>query len=279
MDEIKKIDAISSEAFYEEYIVPRKPAVIRNVAPWPALSTWSLEMFRQRFADRTIPLLGEQTNLGKFIDEVEVSTEENPVPYMKELPLAAYFPELMKDLEPTPTAMTPNWLKNSLIPKNMGTRNGFCELFIGGPGSGFFKLHYDAHYVNTFITQIQGAKDFTIAAPDDTPNVYPMENRPSMSQIDDLSNVDLEKFPLYASTNPAHIRVEPGETIFVPWGYWHASRIVEPSIAIAISTANSENWKLFAEDRSFSENSIKKFIKRSVFRVAGISEKLSARFS
>ncbi|MEH6525533.1 MAG: cupin-like domain-containing protein [Sneathiella sp.] len=279
MDEIKKINAISSKAFYEEYLIPRVPVVIRNVAPWAALTTWSLEMFRQRFADRTIPLLGELKNMGEFINEVECSTEENPVPYLKELPLAEYFPELMKDLEPTATAMTPNWLANNLIPKKMGTRDGFCELFIGGPGSGFFMLHYDAHYVNTFITQIQGAKDFTIVAPDDTPNVYPREDRPNMSQLKDLSNVNLQQFPLYENANPTNVRVEPGETIFVPWGYWHASRIVAPSIAVAISTANAENWGLFLEDRSYSENTIKKIVKKSIFKLAGVSEKISAPFS
>lgn len=42
--------------------------------------------------------------------------------------------------------------------------------------------------------------------------------------------------------------LRPGETIFNPAGWWHATRMLTPSIATVISTVNASNWEAFSDD-------------------------------
>jgi len=37
----------------------------------------------------------------------------------------------------------------------------------------------------------------------------------------------------------------PGETLFVPAGWWHTARIVSTSITVSINGANAPNWAAF----------------------------------
>ncbi|CAN0598791.1 unnamed protein product, partial [Ectocarpus sp. 12 AP-2014] len=97
---------------------------------------------------------------------------------------------------------------------------------------------------------VVGAKEFTIFAPSDTPYLYPETARPNISTVGLIDQVPPEEFPLFEKAKPIVVTVQPGETIYVPWGWWHATRILEPSIAVAASTANESNWSEFAKDFS-----------------------------
>ena len=55
---------------------------------------------------------------------------------------------------------------------------------------------------------------------------------------------------LPARATPMRFVLRGGETIFNPAGWWHATRILSPSIAMVISTVNRSNWRAFSRDRS-----------------------------
>jgi histone arginine demethylase JMJD6 len=250
MTKIPRIGAPRSEEFFNDFVLPRRPVIIRDFAPWKAFDSWSIENFRKRFGDRTVKLPSGQKRMDAFLDEVLASTPGSPGEYLNQVPIAKEFPELLDDILPIPSAMKPNWLTNSLMLRRWGTFDGFCELFIGGAGAGFTRLHCDMYWVNTMITQVVGAKEFTLFAPSDTPYLYPNPTTPYFSSIPRIDDVSDESFPLFAKAEPIVVRVEPGETIYVPWGFWHATRILEPSIAVAASTANRGNWREFSQDFS-----------------------------
>ena len=66
----------------------------------------------------------------------------------------------------------------------------------------------------------------------------------------------MDKFPLFANATPYRFILRPGETIFNPAGWWHATRILSPSIAMVISTINASNWDAFADDFTRPRNGI-----------------------
>ena len=45
--------------------------------------------------------------------------------------------------------------------------------------------------------------------------------------------------------------VAPGETVFVPKGWWHTARSMEPTISIAKDLPVHQNWDLFSKDVVF----------------------------
>lgn len=272
MTTVASIEAPQSEQFFEEFVLPRRPVIIRNFAPWKAFDTWSIDSFRQRFGDRTIKLPSGPKRMDIFLDEVSGSTPETPSAYLNQVPIARDFPELLDDISPTPSAMKPNWLSSSLIPDRWGTSDGFCELFIGGAGAGFSQLHCDLYWVNTMITQVVGAKEFTLFEPSDTPYLYPNPKAPHLSTVGRIDQVSAEKFPLFAKAQPIVLRVEPGESIYVPWGYWHATRILEPSIAVAASTANKGNWSEFSEEFSKRGKFAHRAFKQTILKLVSMTE-------
>jgi hypothetical protein len=40
----------------------------------------------------------------------------------------------------------------------------------------------------------------------------------------------------------------PCETLFVPSGWWHTARILEPSITVSANAVNASNWEGFVSD-------------------------------
>lgn len=272
MTKVPSIGAPQSEEFYNDFVLPRRPVIIRDFAPWKAFDSWSIEYFRKRFGDRIVELPSGKKRMDAFLDEVIASTPESPGEYLNQVPIAKEFPELLDDIMPIPSAMKPNWLTSSLMLRRWGAFDGFCELFIGGAGAGFTRLHTDVYWVNTMITQVVGAKEFTIFAPSDTAYLYPDPSSPHLSSILRIDNVSDATFPLFAKAEPIVVRVEPGETIYVPWGYWHATRILEPSIAVAASTANRGNWSEFSQDFSKSGKFRYRAIKQVVTKLVSAVE-------
>jgi histone arginine demethylase JMJD6 len=251
----------SLSEFTEEFLNPRKPVVISGALDmWKALSRWTPEFFKARYG--AVPLHvkgqpytlggflprgddGKPLTLGEFIDLVLASTEENPAPYLRNVDIEKFLPELNADLAPLPDYFRPNWLEGSLAqPLNSRLHGGRFELYIGGAGGKFPVLHWDTWHIYTFLSQIYGVKKYTLFAPDQTPFLYAQGNK---SQID-LENPDLEKFPLFAKATRIELELHPGEILFVPTGWWHTTKILTPSITVSASRVNASNWREFSRD-------------------------------
>ena len=51
------VDDITKEEFFEKYLKPRKPVVIKNMArKWPAYKKWTMEYMKEAVGDVEVPL-------------------------------------------------------------------------------------------------------------------------------------------------------------------------------------------------------------------------------
>ena len=83
-------------------------------------------------------------------------------------------------------------------------------------------------------------------SPEQTPLVYlGREGAQNVSVLDDVEHPDLMRFPLFAQATPIRCELHPGETLFVPAGWWHTARILSPSITVS---ANTANWQQLIPD-------------------------------
>ena len=126
----------------------------------------------------------------------------------------------------------------------------FTELYIGGTGAKFPLLHYDGLHTHAFLMQIQGVKEYIGFAPDQTPYMYSRSGpeQTNVSEINDVENWDTNRFALFANAKGVRFTLCPGETLFMPSGWWHTARILSPSITISINGANAANWSDFQKD-------------------------------
>ena len=106
----------------------------------------------------------------------------------------------------------------------------FCR--IGVPGT-FTQGHIDSK--DNFAYQILGDKRWTIFSPQDYENLYYTKTKGSLewsSALNSLEKPDLEKYPLYAKTNPISFVVHAGEVLYLPRGWTHFIENISPSLMI-----------------------------------------------
>jgi len=211
---------------------------------WRALK-WTPEHFREVYGDREVPsfdsrafsgTVGEDGFMRDHIDSIRASTADNPARYVSTLPLHQ-IPELFSDVAPLHPYLTGNWLTSRLLPHMA------IDLYIGGPGATLRAIHHERIHHHGFTSLVFGEKRFMLWSPSESPFMYPQSglNR-HKSSIEDPENPDFDKFPLFAKAEMSIADLRPGDTLFIPAGWWHTSRVVTMSINVTHCFANHTNW-------------------------------------
>jgi len=216
---------------------------------------------------------------------VMASTMQKPGPYLHKVIIHQHMPALLPDLAPENEYAFPMRYCSPLMPKRFRRPDGYLKLLIGGVGGKFPIMHYDSDNAHAVITEIYGEKEFVLFPPEDSDYVYPHATSPSTSQIDDLDNVDLDRFPDFPKATQYRVVIQPGECIFVPSRWWHAARVVTTSISVCTNMMDATNWKGFVDlacDTGAGKRSPALLAKRAYFGVSGMimlmAEKLQDSF-
>jgi len=247
---IERVKGISGRALYRDFVDAGRPVILEDACvAWAAHQRWSLDDLDTRFGDRAIVLDGRDTTLGAVLAAIRQSTPNAPAAYLRECYLPETLPELLADVAPIPGDEHNRLRAPSLPQMHLPRDRGPPELLIAGTGGRFPVLHYDIMHLHAFITQIRGAKRFWLYRPDQGVYLYPREDRPNLSRIDGFNPVDLSRWPDYAKAESTQIVVNPGETMFIPSGFWHRTQCDELSIAVTWNSVSRANWPAFVEDR------------------------------
>ena len=77
-------------------------------------------------------------------------------------------------------------------------------------------------------------QDVYLFPPNATANLY-MDHHPKygLSPIN-VDRVDLERFPALASVSPLHARMQSGDALFIPDGWWHVIHSHGRNVAVAL---------------------------------------------
>ena len=242
---------LSRDDFERDYLIPRRPLIFTDATQeWGALSLWTPAFFQERFGKREVAVDGAgRHKIGEVIALLAASDSEQPAPYLHNLKIKHDFPELMSDVLPPIAYTSPNWLSGRFLTPWLQTKMQHLmpvRLFIGGNGATFPILHYDLHHTHAFLSQIYGRKEMILYPPEQTPFMY--AKGWSMSEVNDVENPDLIRFPLFQQAVPTRLVLEPGETLFIPAGWWHTARILSPSITTSVNTVEASNWADFSRD-------------------------------
>lgn len=248
--EVRKVDAseITHEEFIEQHWKPGIPLVLKNATKvWEAYNTFTPDWFRQHYGDRTADVNGVVYTMREVLDLVEGKDTSRPVPYPCKFHIPTALPEVMPMVMPVNLGYAkPNWLESSWFKR--GYWGSALELFIGGTGGKFPYAHVDYYHLSAWVNQLYGHKEFTVWPRGQDEYMYPKPGDPWISEIPDLENVDLDKFPKYRNATPIRFVVGPGETLFIPFGIWHTAKSLEPTISVAFDLLNDHNFPLFLKD-------------------------------
>ncbi|MEP7169038.1 MAG: cupin-like domain-containing protein [Bacteroidota bacterium] len=246
--EIDHRDNLSYKEFFHEYLMPRKPVVITDAtAKWKARS-WTPEWFRNRYPGMKVQTDQGEMVMEEFIDAITAQSDE-PGPFLREQLLKDVFPDIIDHVLPASMYMLPNWLGGNYILDRVNKRlHRESTIEVNFCGRRIFPyLHFDDLHVHAFISQLYGEKAVVLFPPDQEQFIY-RKGEHRVSEIPDVDNVDLNQFPLFAKATPIRVVLKPGESFFMPCGWWHTTRVPGASLSTVSSFVNSSNWSELVDD-------------------------------
>ncbi|HEY3329890.1 MAG TPA: cupin-like domain-containing protein [Capsulimonadaceae bacterium] len=242
---------LAYDEFASNYLFANKPVVLTDAASkWTAIGKWDLDYLKTHHGSVEVPLDGTTYRVADYVDLVHASTASSPAPYMRNQNIAKLFPELMADLDPLPAVLSPNWLHHKYFPpqlQRLMSTNSVLEAFIGGPGATFPVIHFDSMYTHAFLTQVHGTKKLMLWDPTQSNLMYATK-RNNVSDVNDVLKPDLEKYPRFADAKAAVTDIGPGDTAFIPSGWWHTALMLTESITVSANVVNKSNWRDVSRD-------------------------------
>ncbi|MBC7728357.1 MAG: cupin-like domain-containing protein [Microbacteriaceae bacterium] len=234
--QIERRAAISTEEFFEVYYCGNRPLILTDLArAWPAMQRWTPAYFREHFGDAMVeiqagreadpdyemnsPRHKRTVRFAQFIDGMTSATSSNDQ-YLTANNHALEHPALaplLRDVGPLP-----NWFD--------ATRLARQALLWMGPRGVFTPLHHDT--LQLMHTQIVGRKRWRFVSPLQTPLLH--------NHIGVFSKLRLEqpddRYPIPPGLQIIEETIHPGETLFLPVGWWH--HVESLDVCISLSYTN-----------------------------------------
>lgn len=229
-------DTIPPDVFKKEFYEPGTPVVIRNLAKeWPAYTKWNWDYFKQLVGDKRVPLYNnvksdaytpintadDYKTFGEYIDMISAGPAAWRIFLFN---IFDHAPRLINDFT------WPEHLMKGFVKK-------YPMLFTGGAGS-ITHMHFDIDMSHILHTQFAGRKRVLMFPFSEQHKLYrkPWE----VLSLADFSNyyqegkVDYEKFPALKLAQGLDFILEPGDTLFMPSGYWHHMEYLDSGFAMSL---------------------------------------------
>jgi hypothetical protein len=242
---VQKIKNISSEDFLNTYLKRAKPIILKDfVDPEsPAFKKWNYEYFKEIAGEHKVNIYGSeiesldrvaskpigQTTFSKYLDLITSSPTEHRLFLFN---LLSIKPELKNDIHYNDVT------KGKII-------KWLPFMFFGGKGS-ITRNHVDIDMSHVFITQFQGIKRIWLFPWEQSDLMYKLPY--NFHSITNIKEPDYEEFPGLKYLNGYEAVIKPGETLYIPSGWWHYIQYETEGYSISIRALPSsllEKWRGF----------------------------------
>jgi hypothetical protein len=234
---VATFDSIEPAVFKKEFYEPGVPVVIKDLAKsWPAFNKWNWEYFKQLVGNKMVPIYNnvksdaftpinkadDYKTFGEYIDMISGGPAGWRIFLFN---IFDHAPELINDFR------WPEHLMKGFVKK-------YPMLFTGGATS-ITHMHFDIDLSHIIHTQFAGKKRVLMFPFEEQHKLYrkPFE---VLSLVDfsryyeQNGSPDYEKFPALKLANGLDFILEPGDTLFMPSGYWHHMEYLESGFALSL---------------------------------------------
>lgn len=233
--DVDRVSAIEPDQFRQDYFKPLKPLIIEDLAKdWPATGKWTPEFFQARFPHKQV----------KVFDASFVDAGKNYMAQAKSLPMREYIDQVMNTSQDLRMFLynikteIPELAEDILFPDLVdGISRHFLFMFFGCKAS-VTQMHFDIDMSHVFHTAIFGRKTVTLLPYEQGTNLhrYPFTCRSYV----DVHAPDFEAFPRLKDAEGYRLQLQPGETLYIPSGYWHHFVYDEASCSISLRSGASD---------------------------------------
>ena len=225
---------LTREHFTREFLEPRTPVILVDLMDhWPAKTKWTMEFFKENYGHLLVPV---------FSDNVSKPGKKYMAPD-KVIP----FRDFLEAIEQGPTNLrmflfnifkhVPELCNDFSMPAIMdGFIRDFPFMFFGGQSSKV-ALHYDIDLSHVFLNQFHGRKRVILFPPQQSKFIY--QHPFTVASYIDVNHPDYEQFPALRNVHGYEAILQPGETLFMPSGYWHYIEYLDGGYSISLRANES----------------------------------------
>eukprot|EP00039_Didymoeca_costata_P008155 m.108645 g.108645 ORF g.108645 m.108645 type:complete len:508 (-) comp13973_c0_seq2:928-2451(-) len=236
---------LSAAEFRKEYEVPNIPLILTDkTASWLSCSRWLPETLEKSLAGKKFEVFDEYTEVVEMEFSSFMSYARN---CRDELPLYLFEPEY---LEKHPAFgneySVPDVFEEDLFSLLENERPDYRWVLVGGPRSGA-GFHQDPNRTAAWNTVISGRKKWVLFPPSmRPPGVHENGDVDAESLLQWFIRYfeemkDLRKSDLEIRNRPWECVTKPGETIFIPHGWWHMALNLDICVAVTHNFVSSVN--------------------------------------
>ena len=252
---VDTVESVSPEDFKTKYYQLNKPLVITVLArEWPAFTKWNWDYFKEIVGDKKVALYNnvksdaytaintadDYKTFGEYVDMIQ----KGPAAWRIFLfNIFDHAPQLINDFT------WPEHLMKGFVKK-------YPMLFTGGESS-ITHMHFDIDLSHILHTQFAGRKRVLLFEHGEKNKLYrkPFEVL-SLADFSNYSaqngNPDYNKFPALKHARGYEIVLNPGDTLFMPAGFWHHMEYIDSGFAMSLRAMQgsltgklSGVWNLF----------------------------------
>lgn len=220
MRAIERRLAPSPEVFLREYADTARPVILRGLTDgWRAVGSWTFDRLAQEHGAARVPVLAD-FDTGRFEEmtfaDYARRTRAGETLHFSGTGLLVAIPELWAEVARPP-------LVRGLLEDQPATF--FSRAGVRTP------LHYDLCH-NLYV-QLTGRKRFVLFAPHERRHLRARSRlfRDYWRSPVDVDALDRDRTAHRAA--PFEAVLAPGDTLFIPGGWWHAVQTLEESVAMA----------------------------------------------
>ncbi len=242
---VQKLKNISTQDFLNLYMKPAKPVIMKDfVDPEsPAFTKWNYDYFKEIAGDNKVNIYGSeiesldrvaskpigQSTFAEYLDLITSSPTERRLFLFN---LLSVKPELKNDLHYNDVT------KGKIL-------KWLPFMFFGGEGS-ITRNHVDIDMSHVFITQFQGIKRIWLFPWEQSDLLYKLPY--NFHSITNIKEPDYNEFPGLKYLNGYEAVIKPGETLYIPSGWWHYIQYETEGYSVSIRALPSsfiEKWRGF----------------------------------
>ncbi len=237
LERIPIYDTIEPQVFKDEFYLLQKPVIIKGLSrQWPAYEKWDWDYFKKLVGSKKVGLYNniksdaytpinkadDYKTFGEYIDMIR----SGPAGWRIFLfNIFDHAPELIEDFS-WPEEMMKGFVKK------------YPMLFVGGASS-ITHMHFDIDLSHILHTQFGGRKRVLLFPHHEQYKLYrkPFEvlSLADFSHYAENNNkIDYATFPALKYAKGYESILEPGDTLFMPAGYWHHMEYLESGFAMSL---------------------------------------------
>jgi ribosomal protein L16 Arg81 hydroxylase len=225
---IDTVEDITEKEFLKKYFYPQKPVVIKGlVKNTPAAQKWTLDYIKEKLSNVEVDVFDNSVKRNSaytygdikmpFAEFLDLITKKEATNYRLFLFNGFKHSKELKQDFPCPP-----------IFKGLLDHIGF--MFFGGRST-TVRVHFDIDMSNVLHTQFSGRKRIKLISQQYNDLMY--KTPFNTFSIADLENPDYTKFPALQYVQGYDVTLEPGDSLFMPSGYWHHMTYLDGGFGVA----------------------------------------------